>query len=88
MKEGGCYRGGAGIGERDGFGPAGEAIDDCEKMAVTCRRWKRAQEVDVDVLEAFFQGFEPLEGSLHMDSDLVVLAVGACAGPSDYIGWG
>ena len=34
MKEGGCYRGGAGVGERDGFGPAGEAIDDCEEMVV------------------------------------------------------
>ena len=64
----------------------GEAVDHFEQMVVTCQRWKWAYEVDVDVLEAFLGHFEPLERSLHMDLDLVALAVGACAGPSGYIG--
>ena len=87
MEKRGGYRGGASVGEGNGFGPAGETVDDCEEMAVTRRRWKRAHEVNVDVLEAFFRGFEPLEGSLHMDLDLVALTARACAGPSGPVGF-
>ena len=64
------YEGGAGVREWNGLRPAGKAVNDCEQMAVTCRRWERAYEVDVDVLKVFLWRCEPLERSLHMDLDL------------------
>ena len=44
--------GGGGRCHRNGFHPAGGAVDDGEKVSVTCRWWQRTHEINVQVLKA------------------------------------
>merc|ERR1712239_7842 len=69
----------------DGFRPTSEAVDARQQVVVTRRVWERADEVDVDVLEASLRRLEPLERGLDVYMYLVALALEACAGPSGYV---
>jgi len=42
-------------GERYGFGPSGGAINDGENVSVALRRWKRANNVNVNVRKTAFR---------------------------------
>ena len=80
-----CYGGGAGVREWDGFRPTSEVVDARQQVVVTRRVWERADEVDMDVLEASLLCFETLERRLDVHLHFVVLALEACAGPFGHI---
>ena len=85
MEKRGCHGGGAGVGERNGFWPAGEAVDTREQVVITRQVCKWANKADMDVLEASLLCFETLEWRLDVHLHFVVLALEACAGPFGHI---
>ena len=57
-----------------GFGPAGEVVDNCEEVFETLGLRERTDQIDVNVVESPGSWFELLERSLGMGLDFHSLA--------------
>ena len=78
-------RAGAGCGvcrlQRNGYGPAGEAVDDGEEVRVALAGWQRAHQVHIDVFETTSRDLEGGKRSTGVTLDLGALAGKALLGP-------
>ena len=74
MDEGLGTVGGGGRGHRNGFHPAGGAVNDGEEMSVACRRRQRTHQIHVQVLKAGGGDRYGYRGPVHVAVDLGLLA--------------
>lgn len=61
--------------------PLGKALYTCEEVKVTIRRWKRSNDVNVDVVKSHIASGEGVQRGCSMAVDLFLLTLHTVAGP-------
>ena len=75
---GSCYGSCLDVLDRQGLGPAGEAVDHCEEVLEALGLRERTDQIDVDVIETLGRWFELLQRGLGVSLDFRPLTIQTC----------